>query len=179
MEKPAKEHLPKAPLIRENFTYSGNIWEEVWWYISIPQPVFTRWNSMFLHVSKIAALPWSDLSEVLSSYSHLKPTARERGLLLDFVKILKPFHTVTQITQGEKVSQKGKTGWSLLAVCACILISDLVRVFSMAYEFMSGKYHTSGGTNVHPKAHSSGISQTSFKNRGLPTMSGCLTSCEI
>ena len=65
---------------------------------------------MFLHVSKIAALPWSDLSEVLSSYSHLKPTVRERGLLLDFVKILKPFHTVTQITQGEKVSQKGKTG---------------------------------------------------------------------
>ena len=179
MEKPAKGHLPKAPLIRVNFTYSGNIWEEVWWYINTTASLY----SMELHVSpclKDCCTPM--VRSVGGTLLLLTPEThcqRERATprLRENTQALSHSHSDHSRWKGES------KGENRLKLTCCmylyILISDLVRVLSMAYEFMSGKYHTSGETNVHPKAPSSGISQSSFENRGLLTMSSCLTSCKI
>ena len=159
MEKPAKGHLPKARLIRINSTYSGNIWD-VWWYINTTASLYLMEGTILL----------------LTPETHCQ---RERATprLRENTQALSHSHSDHSRWKGES------KGENRLKLTCCmylyILISDLVRVLSMAYEFMSGKYHTSGETNVHPKAPSSGISQTSFKNRGLLTMSSCLTSCEI
>lgn len=73
---------------------------------TIPTVNATRWNSLFLELSKINTLSHVKLCALLdeTGHSELKLAVREQSYLCDFVNVLKPFYQATQLTQGEKVS---------------------------------------------------------------------------
>lgn len=57
-------------------------------------------------MEKIAKLPLVELNALLDITDHknLKPTVREREMLIELVGLLKPFYEITQTVQGEKAS---------------------------------------------------------------------------
>lgn len=68
---------------------------------SIPRAVITRWNSQFMCVERILAIPSIELNDILVQlkYKHLCLNARDLSMLQEFVALLSLFAEATTVTQ--------------------------------------------------------------------------------
>ena len=86
--------------------------------LSIPRAVITRWNSQFLLVERILAIPSIELNEVLIQlkYKNLCLNSRDYAVLNEFIALLSLLAEVTTKTQQENSPSISLVAPSILAI---------------------------------------------------------------
>ena len=86
--------------------------------ISIPRAVVTRWNSQFLTVESVLAIPTLELNEILIELKHsdLCLSVRDLGVLNEFVALLSLLAEVTTTTQRDNSPSISLIAPSILAI---------------------------------------------------------------
>ncbi|CAF1126829.1 unnamed protein product [Rotaria sordida] len=86
--------------------------------ISIPRAVITRWNSQFLTVESILAIPTLELNEILIELKHsnLCLNVRDLAVLNEFVALLSLLAEVTTTTQRDNSPSISLVAPSILAI---------------------------------------------------------------
>ncbi|CAF2100505.1 unnamed protein product [Rotaria magnacalcarata] len=86
--------------------------------LSIPRAVITRWNSQFLTVERILAIPYIELNEILIELKHANLCLNTRDLVMlnEFVALLSLLAEVTITSQRENAPSISLVAPSILAI---------------------------------------------------------------
>ncbi|CAF0735235.1 unnamed protein product [Adineta steineri] len=86
--------------------------------VSIPRAVITRWNSQFMTVERILAIPTVELNDILGElkYKHLCLNTRDITMLQEFIDLFSLFAQATTATQSQNLPSISIVAPSILAI---------------------------------------------------------------